>query len=613
KQANYENYQASFNVRKIMSSFFPFITFISVAITASILLMGGLSIINNFTFLGVSVTVGVLTAFISYLSQFFRPFMTLMQFQQVIESAMAASDRIYGLLEEVVELPDPEDPVPITGIKNGEIAFENVYFAYKLQEQSNDNPNSNSVEFKTPERKKMMQKMPSMKEPGMMMKAMKEPGMMMMKAMKVINRLPDPYQGFVRENLMQFPFEMKMTLFNKLEGAKDDELIEVLKDTIKRFGQEIPKEIELEKEQGQVKNEIPKNKNEMKGKHMMPMVPRIKGASQMNGPLMDKKSMKRIISQLDKMLNVKAGLGAASNISGGNSETMMGSGSQGGSFPKSANMKMMLRMLASIDIPEDVEDEMSENVKRAIHEERELIKHERSVGYVLENLNIKIPAGKTVAIVGETGAGKSTLVKLIPRFYDVNDGKILIDNINIKSLKKSDLRKIISMVPQDSFLFVGTIRENILYGIENPDDKTEAKMLEVSKMLGLHNFIEALPDGYNTVLKENASNISIGQRQLIAFARALMTNPIILILDEATSSVDPYTEILIQDALDQARQGRTTIIIAHRLSTIKNADWIFVIGKEKRGVLEQGTHEELIEKNGKYRKLLEMQKTDLPS
>ncbi|MHA1891255.1 MAG: ATP-binding cassette domain-containing protein, partial [Promethearchaeota archaeon] len=613
KQANYENYQASFNVRKIMSSFFPFITFISVAITASILLMGGLSIINNFTFLGVSVTVGVLTAFISYLSQFFRPFMTLMQFQQVIESAMAASDRIYGLLEEVVELPDPEDPVPITGIKNGEIAFENVYFAYKLQEQSNDNPNSNSVEFKTPERKKMMQKMPSMKEPGMMMKAMKEPGMMMMKAMKVINRLPDPYQGFVRENLMQFPFEMKMTLFNKLEGAKDDELIEVLKDTIKRFGQEIPKEIELEKEQGQVKNEIPKNKNEMKGKHMMPMVPRIKGASQMNGPLMDKKSMKRIISQLDKMLNVKAGLGAASNISGGNSETMMGSGSQGGSFPKSANMKMMLRMLASIDIPEDVEDEMSENVKRAIHEERELIKHERSVGYVLENLNIKIPAGKTVAIVGETGAGKSTMVKLIPRFYDVNDGKILIDNINIKSFKKSDLRKIISMVPQDSFLFVGTIRENILYGIENPDDKTEAKMLEVSKMLGLHNFIEALPDGYNTVLKENASNISIGQRQLIAFARALMTNPIILILDEATSSVDPYTEILIQDALDQARQGRTTIIIAHRLSTIKNADWIFVIGKEKRGVLEQGTHEELIEKNGKYRKLLEMQKTDLPS
>ena len=137
-------------------------------------------------------------------------------------------------------------------------------------------------------------------------------------------------------------------------------------------------------------------------------------------------------------------------------------------------------------------------------------------------------------------------------------------------------------------------------------------MLKISKFLGLHNFIEALPDKYETKLKENASNISIGQRQLIAFARALMTDPIILILDEATSSVDPYTETLIQDALDKAREGRTTIIIAHRLSTIKNADWIYVLGKEKLGIMEQGTHEDLIKLGGKYKKLLDMQKSDIP-
>ena len=136
-------------------------------------------------------------------------------------------------------------------------------------------------------------------------------------------------------------------------------------------------------------------------------------------------------------------------------------------------------------------------------------------------------------------------------------------------------------------------------------------MIEISKFLGLHNFIETLPKKYDTILKENGSNISIGQRQLIAFARALIRDPKILILDEATSSVDPYTELLIQDALNKARKGRTTIIIAHRLSTIKNADHIIVIGKEKKGILEEGTHEQLIALNGRYKRLLEMQKKDI--
>jgi ATP-binding cassette subfamily B protein len=167
------------------------------------------------------------------------------------------------------------------------------------------------------------------------------------------------------------------------------------------------------------------------------------------------------------------------------------------------------------------------------------------------------------------------------------------------------------MVPQDSYLFMGTIRENILYGIKNESPEAEQRMVEIAKFLGLHNFIEKLPDGYNTMLKENASNISIGQRQLIAFARALMTNPPILVLDEATSSVDPYTETLIQDALDKAREGRTTIIIAHRLSTIKNADWIFVLDKDKKGIIEQGTHDDLVKAGGKYKKLLDMQQKDI--
>ena len=190
--------------------------------------------------------------------------------------------------------------------------------------------------------------------------------------------------------------------------------------------------------------------------------------------------------------------------------------------------------------------------------------------------------------------------------------------MDVKDLDKRNLRNLIGLVPQDSFLFTGTIRENLLYGYddENPSQemraRMEEKMISVSKFLGLHNFIETLPKKYETKLKENASNISIGQRQLIAFARALIQNPKILILDEATSSVDPYTESLIQDALDRAREGRTTIIIAHRLSTIKNADWIVVLDQDKKSIVEQGTHKQLIaKKNGIYKHLLDMQYKDV--
>jgi ABC-type multidrug transport system fused ATPase/permease subunit len=321
-------------------------------------------------------------------------------------------------------------------------------------------------------------------------------------------------------------------------------------------------------------------------------------------PVLSPEEILQMTTFLEKSLKSKATIqtsGAGMGQEGG----MMGGGMP--NMPPQS----MLRMLASTEITKEVYDQIPNIVRDAIKEEKKIIQHEESKGYVLKNVDLDIPSGKTVAIVGETGSGKTTITKLISRFYDVNDGNIKLDNIDIRKITKKDLRNLIGLVPQDAFLFTGTIKENLLYAFENPTPEIENKMIEVSKFLGLHNFIEALHKKYDTKLKENASNISIGQRQLIAFARALITDPKILILDEATSSVDPYTETLIQDALDKARKGRTTIIIAHRLSTIKNADHIIVLSADKKGIIEQGTHESLLELNGKYKRLLEMQHRDI--
>ncbi|KYH28437.1 ABC transporter ATP-binding protein [Clostridium colicanis] len=221
---------------------------------------------------------------------------------------------------------------------------------------------------------------------------------------------------------------------------------------------------------------------------------------------------------------------------------------------------------------------------------------------VLSNINLKVEAGKTLALVGPSGGGKTTLCHLIPRFYEVTEGGIFIDGKNIKDLTLESLRKNIGIVHQDVFLFTGTIKENILYG--NPD-ATDKEVIDAAKRANIHDFIINLPDGYDTYVGERGIKLSGGQKQRISIARVFLKNPPILILDEATSALDNATEIIIQKSLEKLSEGRTTIVVAHRLSTIKNADEIIVL--TANGIEEKGSHEELIKKNGIYAKLYNSQ------
>ena len=221
---------------------------------------------------------------------------------------------------------------------------------------------------------------------------------------------------------------------------------------------------------------------------------------------------------------------------------------------------------------------------------------------ILKNINLKIQPGKKLALVGPSGGGKTTICHLIPNFYRISEGEILIDGQNINNVRLDSLRKNIGIVQQDVFLFNGTIRENILYGRL---DATEEEIIDAAKKANIHDYVMTLPDGYETQIGERGVKLSGGQKQRLSIARVFLKNPAILILDEATSALDNTTEILIQSALDELCKGRTTLIVAHRLSTIKTADEIIVIAN---GIIkEQGTHEELIDLDGIYAKLYSLQ------
>jgi ATP-binding cassette subfamily B protein len=223
---------------------------------------------------------------------------------------------------------------------------------------------------------------------------------------------------------------------------------------------------------------------------------------------------------------------------------------------------------------------------------------------IIKDMNLNVNPGDVVAIVGPTGAGKTTLVNLLMRFYEVDEGRISVDGMDISEMPRETLRQRFGMVLQDTWLFGGTIRDNIAYGREGA---TEEEILKASKMAHADHFVRTLPDGYDTVLNEEASNISSGQKQLITIARALLADPPILILDEATSNVDTRTEAYIQNAMIALMKGRTNFVIAHRLSTIRNASTILVMNEGK--IIEQGTHKQLMDQNGFYADLYNSQFT----
>ncbi|MGG4267992.1 ABC transporter ATP-binding protein [Peribacillus simplex] len=264
------------------------------------------------------------------------------------------------------------------------------------------------------------------------------------------------------------------------------------------------------------------------------------------------------------------------------------------------------RVFELLDEEEEVKEKNTANMKRA----NGAVTFEHvDFGYgeemLIKDMNIDVSSGQTVAIVGPTGAGKTTMINLLMRFYELNGGKIKIDGLDTRNMSRKDLRKNFGMVLQDTWLFNGTIKDNIAYG---KIGATDEEIYTAARTAHADHFIRTLPDGYETVLNEEASNISQGQKQLLTIARAVLADPPIMILDEATSSVDTRTEVFIQKAMNRLMEGRTSFVIAHRLSTIKDADLILVMDQGK--VIEQGTHSELLEVNGFYADLYNSQFTE---
>ena len=258
-----------------------------------------------------------------------------------------------------------------------------------------------------------------------------------------------------------------------------------------------------------------------------------------------------------------------------------------------------------MSIQPDIEDAKDAvvlpHVKGDITFENVSFQYQENQENVLNHINLQVPAGAYMALVGSSGAGKTTLCSLIPRFYDVTDGRILVDGQDIRKVTLKSLRDQIGMVQQDVYLFAGTIMENIRYG---KPDATEAEVIEAAKNANAHEFIMSFPDGYETDIGQRGIKLSGGQKQRLSIARVFLKNPPILIFDEATSALDNESEKVVQDSLEKLAKNRTTFVIAHRLTTIQNAEKILVLTEE--GIAESGTHEELLRKGGVYEKLYHM-------
>jgi len=264
------------------------------------------------------------------------------------------------------------------------------------------------------------------------------------------------------------------------------------------------------------------------------------------------------------------------------------------------------RVFGLLDKPQSII--VSENAKdiegfnESIQFEKVSFSYDGSSNFVLNNVNLEIRKGDVVAIVGESGAGKSTMADLIPRFYDVREGVVRLDGIDVREIQLDSLRKLMGIVPQETFLFNDTIRNNIAYGTEGVEEES---IREAAIAANAIKFIEEQPDGFNAVVGDRGVKLSGGQRQRISVARALIKNPPILILDEATSALDSEAEKKVQDAIDLLMKNRTVFVIAHRLSTVVNSDKIVVL--KGGSIVEEGTHNELLQKNGEYRRLYDMQ------
>jgi ABC-type multidrug transport system fused ATPase/permease subunit len=267
------------------------------------------------------------------------------------------------------------------------------------------------------------------------------------------------------------------------------------------------------------------------------------------------------------------------------------------------------QVLRLLDTPAGVEDRPGAIAMPPIRGEIELdqvtFRYREDTPDVLHQVSLRLPAGQTLALVGPTGAGKTSIANLIARFYEVNDGAVRIDGIDVREVTQRSLRGQFGLVPQDPFLFSGSIADNIRFGQRQA---TQAEIEEAAALANAAGFIEALPNGYTTRILEGGVNLSVGQRQLICIARAVLANPRILILDEATANVDTVTEALIQSALERLLKGRTAVVIAHRLSTVRNADIISVI--DNGLIVEQGNHETLVKLGGLYHDLYEKQFVD---